>query len=103
MIDNACEAMILRKDIPGEHYVLLHFSFNPDGMMIICENPTLGLPPKANEKKLFSVKTEPLHGLGISIMEKIVQEAGGQFDIKYSKDMFRIIVLIPPATDAVSD
>ena len=103
MIDNACEAMILRKDIPGEHYVLLHFSFNPGGMMIICENPTLGLPPKANDKKLFSVKTEPLHGLGISIMEKIVQEAGGQFDIIYSKDMFRIIVLIPPATDAVSD
>ena len=63
--------------------------------MIICENPLLGIPPKMQKKSFFSKKTEPYHGLGISIMEQIVHDAHGQFDIVLSEDLFQILVVIP--------
>ena len=32
MLDNACEAMIKRADMPGDHYVYLAFSYNQGGL-----------------------------------------------------------------------
>ena len=32
MLDYACEAMIKRADMPGDHYVYLAFSYNPGGL-----------------------------------------------------------------------
>lgn len=95
MLDNAYEALTVRKNQPGDHYVYLQFAYNPGGLMIICENPLLGIPPKMQKKSFFSRKTEPYHGLGISIMEKIVHDADGQFDIILSDDLFQILVLLP--------
>ena len=100
MLDNACEAMIKRADMPGDHYVYLAFSYNPGGLMIVCENPLLGKQPKTEKRRFLSSKEEPYHGLDISIMEKIAHDAGGQFDIVVTRELFRVIVLIPPAPDA---
>ena len=86
--------------MPGDHYVYLAFSYNPGGLMIVCENPLLGKRPKTEKRRFLSSKEEPYHGLGISIMEKIAHDAGGQFDIVVTRELFRVIVLIPPAPDA---
>ena len=95
MLDNAHEALTMREDRPGDHYVYLQFAYHPGGLMIICENPLLGISPKMQKKSFFSKKTEPYHGLGISIMEQIVHDAHGQFDIVLSEDLFQILVVIP--------
>lgn len=96
MLDNAIEALIMRKDISGPHYVYLKFAYTPAGLMIICENPLLGVPPKMQDTSFFSQKSEPYHGLGISIMEKTVRDTGGQLDIVLADDLFRLLVVIPP-------
>lgn len=99
MLDNACEALEKRKEIPGEHYIYLQFSYTAGGLMIICENPLLGMIPKTAKQLFSSSKKEPYHGLGISIMEKIVSNAGGQFDIVSTDELFRLLILIPPVED----
>ena len=101
MLDNAYEALTVRKDKPGTHYVYLQFSYGPGGLMIICENPLFGVYPKTQNKTLFSSKPELYHGLGLSIMEQLVQEAGGQFDviIDQEQELFRILALIPLSSD----
>ena len=95
MLDNACEALNDRADRPGERFIYLQFAYNPAGLMIICENPLLGVPPKQRKRSFLSSKTEPYHGLGISIMKTITEDAGGQFDIVLSDDLFRILAVIP--------
>ena len=97
MIDNAIEALILRKDQPGERYIYLQFSYSPAGLMIICENPLLEVFPENKDEKFLSQKPNDYHGLGISIMKKIVSDSQGQFDIALTKDVFRVLVLIPPS------
>lgn len=103
MLDNACEALVERKDRPGEHTVYLQFSYHPGGLMIICENPLLGVSPRMRKKTFLSTKKELDHGLGISIMQKIVADAKGQFDIVISDDLFRVLVLIPPVKKGESE
>ena len=97
MLDNACEALNDRKDRSGERFIYLQFSYTPGGLMIICENPLLGVLPKMQRRSFLSTKKSVYHGLGISIMQKIAEDAGGQFDIALADDLFRILVLIPPA------
>ena len=96
MLDNAIEALNMRKECSGERYIYLKFAYMPAGLMIICENPLLGVLPKMQGKTLFTHKNEPYHGLGISIMEKAVHDAGGQLDILVNNDLFQVIALIPP-------
>jgi hypothetical protein len=48
------------------------------------------------DTSFFSQKSEPYHGLGISIMEKTVRDTGGQLDIVLADDLFRLLVVIPP-------
>lgn len=96
MLDNALEALLERKDREGERYIFLGFSYSLAGLMIICENPLLGIPPKMVRKSFFSKKAEPWHGLGISIMEKIAQDAGGRLEVVLYQDTFRVLALIPP-------
>ena len=104
MLDNACEALNDRKDRPGERFIYLQFSYTPGGLVIICENPLLGVLPKMRKESFLSTKKEVYHGLGISIMQKIVEDTGGQFDITVSDDLFRILTLIPLAeTDDASE
>ena len=95
MLDNAFEALNSRSDRPGDRFIFLQFAYTPAGLMIICENPLLGVPPKQQKLSFLSGKAEPYHGLGISIMKKITEDAGGQFDIVLSDDLFRILVVIP--------
>ncbi len=95
MLDNAIEALNIRKDIAGDHYIYLKFAYTPAGLMIICENPLLGILPKMQERSFFSQKTEPYHGLGISIMEKAVHDTGGNLDIVIADDLFRLLIVIP--------
>ena len=64
--------------------------------MIICENPLLGIPPEMKKRSFLSRKAELHHGLGISIMRKITEDAGGQFDIVLSDDLFRVLAVLPP-------
>lgn len=95
MLDNAFEALKERSEQPGKRYIYLQFSYGPAGLMIICENPLLGILPKIKRQSFFSNKADPYHGLGISIMKKITEDADGQFDIVLSDDLFRVLVLIP--------
>ncbi len=100
MLDNAIEALEERKEIAGERYIDLEFIYSPAGLMILCENPLLGQRPKMQgDAALFSKKKEPFHGLGISIMERIAQDAGGQLDIVICDDLFRVFALIPPSKE----
>lgn len=96
MLDNAIEALAARNDQPGERYIYLKFAYMPAGLMMICENPLLGVLPRMQEKTFFTQKSEPYHGLGISIMEKIVHDAGGQLDILVNDTLFQVMALIPP-------
>ncbi len=100
MLDNASEALMERKDLPGARYILLSFIYSQAGLMILCENPLLGILPAKKSTSFFSRKTEPLHGLGISIMEKILQNAGGQLNITIKNDTFRVLALIPTKKNA---
>ena len=99
MLDNAAEALMERKDRTGERYIFLGFNYSLAGLMIICENPLLGIPPKMVKKSFFSKKTEPCHGLGISIMEKIAHDAGGRLEVALYEDTFRVLALIPPSNE----
>ena len=99
MLDNAIEALMERKDRTGERYIFLGFNYSLAGLMIICENPLLGIPPKMVKKSFFSKKTEPCHGLGISIMEKIAHDAGGRLEVALYEDTFRVLALIPPSNE----
>ncbi len=103
MLDNAVEALEERKDRHGTRYISLEFIYNQAGLLILCENPLLGLLPKMKQVSFLSKKKEPYHGLGISIMEGIAREAGGQFDIVIAGDQFRAIALIPPKDKSVSE
>ena len=95
MIDNAIEALNERKDRDGDRYVYLQFTYSPAGLTIICENPLLGIPPKMQRSSFLSSKYEPYHGLGISIMKRIVDEANGTFEVAVNDDLFRVFVIIP--------
>ena len=95
MIDNAIEALNERKDCEGDRYVYLQFTYSPAGLTIICENPLLGIPPKMQRSSFLSSKYEPYHGLGISIMKRIVDEANGTFEVAVNDDLFRVFVIIP--------
>ena len=96
MIDNAIEALYERKDRDGDRYVYLQFTYSPAGLTIICENPLLGIPPKMQRSSFLSSKYEPYHGLGISIMKRIVDEANGTFEVAVNDDLFRVFIIIPP-------
>ena len=95
MIDNAIEALNERKDRDGDRYVYLQFTYSPADLTIICENPLLGIPPKMQRSSFLSSKYEPYHGLGISIMKRIVDEANGTFEVAVNDDLFRVFVIIP--------
>lgn len=97
MLDNAIEALNDRKDRPGERYIYLKFAYTPAGLAIICENPLLGVPPRMQRTSFISQKYEPYHGLGLSIMKRIAEEAGGTLDTVVSEDLFRLLAIIPPA------
>lgn len=101
MIDNAVEALNDRKDCEGERYIYLQFAYSPAGLTIICENPLLGIPPKMQRASFLSNKYEPYHGLGISIMKYIVDEAKGTFEVVVSEDQFRVFVIIPPENHVI--
>ena len=96
MIDNAIEALNERKDCEGDRYVYLQFTYSPAGLTIICENPLFGIPPKMQRSSFLSSKYEPYHGLGISIMKRIVDEADGTFEVAVTNELFRVFVIIPP-------
>ena len=96
MIDNAIEALNERKDCEGDRYVYLQFTYSPAGLTIICENPLFGIPPKMHRSSFLSSKYEPYHGLGISIMKRIVDEADGTFEVAVTNELFRVFVIIPP-------
>lgn len=96
MIDNAIEALNERKDRVGDRYVYLQFTYSPAGLTIICENPLLGIPPKMQRSSFLSSKYEPYHGLGISIMKRIVDKANGTFEVAVNNDLFRVFIIIPP-------
>ena len=95
MLDNAIEALTVRENRKGHRYISLEFIYNPAGLIILCENPLLGVKPKMQQSYFFTQKSEAYHGLGISIMERITKDAGGQLDIVISGDLFRVIALIP--------
>lgn len=103
LLDNAVEALNDRKDRPGERYIYLQFAYSLAGLNIICENPLLGIPPKTEKRSFLSRKAGPYHGLGISIMERIAHDAGGQFNIILSKDLYQVLVLIPPRDEETTD
>ena len=44
----------------------------------------------------FTNKAEPYHGLGISIMERIANEASGHIEVTLYEDCFRVLAIIPP-------
>lgn len=96
MIDNAIEALNERKDRDGDRYVFLQFTYSPAGLTVICENPLLGISPKMQRSSFLSSKYEPYHGLGISIMKRIVDKANGTFEVAVTDDLFRVFVIIPP-------
>lgn len=96
MLDNAFEALNDRKEQPGSRYIYLGFNYSLAGLMIICENPLLGIVPKMVKTSFFTNKTEPYHGLGISIMERIVHEANGHLEVTLYEDCFRVLAIIPP-------
>lgn len=102
MLDNATEALLARKELGGELYIYFQFSYFPGGLMIICENPLLGVMPRMKRSSFFSSKRSLYHGLGISIMEAIAHDAGGQFDIVVEDDMFKILACIPPKKKGLS-
>lgn len=95
MLDNAIEALIVRKDQPGEHYISLKFNYTAAGLFIICENPLLGVKPAQSKQRFRSRKTEPYHGIGISIMQKIAEDAGGQLDVAVDALAFHVLAFIP--------
>lgn len=96
MLDNAIEALNDRKDCEGDRYVYLQFAYSPAGLAIICENPLMGILPKMHRTSFLSKKYEPYHGLGISIMKRLVDEADGTFETVVSDDLFRVLAIIPP-------
>ena len=95
MLDNAIEALDARKDREGERYIYLGFNYSLAGLMIICENPLLGIPLKMIKSSFFSNKKEAWHGLGISIMEHITKEASGHLEVLVQDDCFRVLAVIP--------
>lgn len=96
MLDNAVEALNNRKHCQGDRYVYLQFTYSPAGLAIICENPLLGVLPKMKRASFLSSKVEPYHGLGISIMKRLVDESNGTFEVALSENLFRVFALIPP-------
>ena len=99
MLDNAIEALKERNDREGERYISLSFRYSPAGLTIICENSLLGISPKMIRTSFLSKKVEPYHGLGISIMKRILEEAEGTFEVSVSDDLFRVFAIIPPSAD----
>ena len=95
MLDNAIEALIVRKDQPGEHFISLKFNYTASGLFIICENPLLGISPAKAKQGFRSRKEEPYHGIGISIMQKIAEDAKGQLDVAADDLAFHVLAFIP--------
>ena len=99
MLDNAIEALVARKDLPGELYISLRFDYTAKGLLIICANPLLNVMPEKRKDSFLSRKKEPYHGLGISIMEKIMQDAGVQLDVVVDEDLFNVMAFVPKRND----
>ena len=95
MLDNAIEALMIRKDQPGDRYISLKFSYTAAGLLILCDNPLLGIFPAKTRQSFRSRKNEPSHGIGISIMQKIAEDAGGQLDVTADELQFHVLAFIP--------
>ena len=63
--------------------------------MIICSNPLLKVMPEKKKDSFLSKKKEPYHGLGISIMKQITENAGGELDTVVDGDLFSVMAFIP--------
>lgn len=93
MLDNAIEYLVSAEKQLPERYIYLGFSYSAAGLMIICENP---IAEEIGKVKIFSSKkTEPGHGLGMVIMNKIAEDAKGQIDFISHDAFFRVLAYIP--------
>lgn len=95
MLDNAIEALLQAGEQIQTPYIYLGFSYSAAGLMIICENPIV--QKKSRASFFRSIKKEPGHGLGITIMQKIAEDAKGQIDFICADNSFKVLALIPPA------
>ncbi len=52
-------------------------------------------PPLHRRPSFISRKAEPYHGLGLSFLDRIANEAGGRIDVVLKDDLFCVLILIP--------
>lgn len=94
LLDNAIEGVLRCQNNLSERYIRLDIRHIHDMLMIRCENPCSLLPMKQESMKFLSEKRASGKGLGISIIEDIVNEADGICSFTQKDGHFTAIVNI---------
>ncbi len=87
IMDNALEALSRYSgDTP---YLKLDFSVNHNFFVFLCENATPSAPPEPRQG----------HGLGLTIIQNIVEKHGGTLVITHAEEVFSLRLAIPLDAD----
>ena len=88
LVNNACDAIRLRRDSGNSEPVLIHITLSiiDDAIEILCADNGIGIPPQIGVRDIFkrsvsSKKKIGGSGLGLYITRRIVRALGGSIDV----------------------
>lgn len=93
-MDNALEACLKIKD-PGQRRIHVRARYAENGYFSyeITNSKQNGV--KMKRERFITDKADPAaHGIGISSVKETVEKYGGTFDISFTDDEFKVIILI---------
>ena len=95
LLDNAIEELNRSKDEMSERYVRLQIRWVRGMLMIRCENPCTSLPIQSTKEGFVSRKRTSGIGMGIPIINEIVDEASGIIQIDQQNNHFVVLISLP--------
>ncbi len=95
LLDNAIEELNRSKDEMSERYVRLQIRWVRGMLMIRCENPCTSLPIQRTKEGFVSRKRASGVGVGIPIINEIVEEASGVIQIDQQNNHFIVLISLP--------
>ena len=95
LLDNAIEELNRSREEMNERYVCLQIRWVKGMLMIRCENPCTSLPIQKTKEGFVSRKRASGTGMGIPIINEIVDEAAGIIQMDQNGDHFIVLISLP--------
>ena len=95
LIDNSVEALNRYREELPERFVKLEIRFVQDMLLIRCTNPCTTVPLKKEKNRFVSSKRLSGFGMGIPIIESIVDEVSGVYEWEQINGYFIAKISIP--------